>query len=134
MINVTEKIVNILTNDSQLNNIVPAKNIFVGPTDIVEEKQNGLFLPQINIHLISEISRTVPSNTRDVIYQIDIWTRNNQLELDTIYERVLDLLNYLNTDYNTSHIFWQRLSSSDDLYESDRRIWHRAVRFTVWAQ
>ena len=125
--------ISILTNDTTLNAIIPATNIFTGAVDVATEQQASLLLPQINIHVVSESQRTVPKFARDTVIQVDIWSRNNALEVETVYERILTLLSYQTIDEGTAHIFWQRLGSGIDMYESDRRIWHKVMSFTVWS-
>ena len=132
MLELIQEIISILTTDATLNAIVPATQIFTGPVDDATEKQAELLLPQINVHVISEAQRTVPKNTRDTMIQIDIWSRNNLLETITIYERILTLLQYQTADKSTSHIFWDRLGSAVDQYESDRRIFHRSMTLQCW--
>ncbi len=134
MTNVTIKILNTLTADSTLTAIVPAASITVGPVDITQETQAQLMMPSINIFQVSEVGQTVPKDVRQTVLQIDIWSRNSQLELETIYERVVTLLNYLSGDQSSSHIFWTRLDNAPDLYEADRRIWHRPASFRIWEQ
>ena len=133
MLNTLIKMVNVLKADATLTAIVPATQMFVGPVDVTEEAQSSLLLPQINLTMIGESSRTVPP-VRDTRIQLDIWTRNSQLELETIYERIVTLLNYVIADQGSTHIYWQRLESAVDQYEGDRRVWHRACDFTVWNQ
>lgn len=132
MLEILEFFITTLTTDATLNAIVPATSVFSGAVDVITEKQAELLLPQLNVHIVSEASRTVPLNARDTVVQIDIWSRNNYLETITISERILTLLNYATIDKNTAHIFWERLGSTVDQYESDRRIWHRSLTFTVW--
>jgi hypothetical protein len=134
MLNVSKKIISLLKADSSLTTIVSASNMFVGPTDIVEEKMSELYMPQINVQQIGETSRTVPSGVRDTILQLDVWSMNSQLEVENISEIIIPLLNYEITDESTSHIYWLRMSGNADQYETDRRIWHRAIRFNVWCQ
>jgi len=134
MTNLFVKIVNILTTDPTLTVIVPATNILVGPVDIAQEQVASLTLPQINLHQITELTNLVPKNTRETSFQLDIWSRDSQLEVENIYERILTLLNYLTTDQGGNHIFYERSSGSVDMYETDRRIWHRATTFEVWVQ
>lgn len=119
--------------DSTLTAIVPATSILVGPVDITMEKQAGLLYPQINLHAVSEVQRSNPLNTRDTQIQLDIWSRNSQLELENIYEEVVTALGYLTVNQGTSHIFWSRLGGAIDDYEADRRIWHRACTFVFWS-
>lgn len=127
-----QKLVYILTHDATLNAIVPTKNIFVGDFDAIVETQSTLTYPAITMFMVSESFRTVPV-VRDTMVQLDIWSFNSQTELNTIYERVATLLNFYSGNQSNAHIFWDKISSSQDLHESDRRIWRRAVTLTVWS-
>lgn len=122
-----------LTGDSTLTALVPASNIFVGPVDIAFEKQDDLLYPSIVLSQISEVVRTVPLYARDTQVQIDLYTRNSQLELENIYERVLQLLDYQSGNQSTAHVFWQRLGGAVDVFETDRRFWRRTCTFVVWS-
>lgn len=133
MLEILQNMVSVLKTDGTLTAIVPADNIMVGPIDITVETQTGLIMPQINLHTVSEVSRSVPIQTRDTQIQIDIWSRTGQLEIENIYERVITLLNYQSPIQGTAKLFWERLGSAVDLYESDRRIWHRAITYVVWS-
>lgn len=128
------KIVSVLKADSTLTAMVPSNNIMVGPVDVLEENQTQLVMPQINLYLVSEMSNTVPLSTRETTFQLDIWSRISQLEVENIYEQVLSDLNYLTTDNNGTHIFWQRLNSAVDNYQTDRRIFHKSCTFMAWVQ
>lgn len=132
MLQIFEKFIALLTASSAVTTIV-GNNIFTGPVDITMEKQNSLLYPQILLSLVSESVHTVPLNTRDTMVQLDIYSRNSQLEVENIYEAVLTALNYQSGDQNTAHIFWQRLGGAIDLFESDRRYWRRSCTFQVWA-
>ena len=135
MLEILQNIITILTTDSILNAIVPVTNIFTGPVDVVNEQQLTLLYPQIQLHVLSESINAVPSNTRSTQLQISIFSRNNQLETINIYERLVTLLNY-NSSQNpgTYDIFWEKVGGCSDQFESDRRIWHRAVTVDCWAQ
>jgi hypothetical protein len=133
MLEIFESFISILTGDSTLLQTVKVSNILTGPVDILQEQQSTLLAPAIILSQVSEVMRSVPLNTRDTMVQLDIYSRNSQLELETIYERVLLLLNYDSGNQNTAHIFWQKLSGAVDQFESDRRIWHRSCTFTCWA-
>lgn len=134
MLNVMSNTVTDLKADGVLTAIVPANNINVGPVDIVQETQTGLMMPMITLHLVSEVSNTVPLATRETYFQLDIWSRTSQLEVEQIYERVLTILNFQTQDNSGTHIYWQRMSSAVDQYESDRRIFHRSCTFMAWVQ
>lgn len=131
---ILEYVIQLLTTNGTLTAIVPANQIFSGPVDIATEIQSELLLPQINIHIISENVRTVPLNTRDTVLQIDIWSRNSYLETVQISEQILSLLNYNSPVEGAAKIFWNRLGSTVDMYESDRRIFHRVLSFQFWSQ
>ena len=132
MLELLEKIIAVLTADTALTAIVPSTQILTGPVDIVMETQRQLIYPQINIHSVSEVQRSNPLATRDTQIQLDIWSRDSQLQLEHIYEEVINALSYMTTNQSTAHIFWSRLGGAIDDYESDRRIWHRACTFVFW--
>lgn len=132
MLEVFQKFVSLLTNDPTLNDLVPPTSIYTGPVDIVVEKQDTLPYPVIVLSQASEVSRSVPPS-RDTMVQLDIWSRNDQLELENIYEQIIEILNYQINNQGTAHIFWQRLGSAVDLNERDRRLWHRSCTFMVWS-
>lgn len=133
MLEIFQKFISILTADATLLTLVPKKNILTGPADIIQEKEANLLEPSIILSQVSEAVRTVPSNTRDTQVQLDILSRNSQMELENIYERVNELLNYVSGNQSTAHIFWQRLGGAVDLFETDRRVWRRSLTFTVWS-
>jgi hypothetical protein len=132
MIQLLENFITLLTRDSILTAIVPATQIFTGPVDITEEKQSGLQLPQINIHIISESQRTVPLGCRDTMVQIDIWSRNSFIETIYIYERIINILSYQTSNEGPMHIYWDKVGGMADQYESDRRIFHRSMTMQCW--
>lgn len=93
-------------------------------------------LPCITVFQLDEQSKTVPFREREGLIQIDIWGNISQLQIENISERVLDLLNFAQyqSGYSTSLLRWGREESSIDLFETDRRIWHRAIRWRWWAK
>src|SRR5581483_8614950 len=133
MINICNKIISVLINDATLTAVVPAANITVGPVDIVQQTQASLLMPQINLRPISEVVRTVPLNTKDTRIQIDIWSRNSEMEAQTIYERLLTLLDFISYDQGTTHVYWQRLGGLSSTYETDVRLWHYSADFIFWS-
>ena len=139
LLDIEQWIVNILTSDSQLVSLLSAaglngkNNILFGNVDVPVETQQDLIYPQVNIHLVSESVRTVPLGAMDIRLQIDIFSRNDQIEVENIYSRILQLLNFTDTSYGTTKLFWCRLSEATDMYETSARIWHRSFDFTFWA-
>lgn len=119
--------------DSTLTAIVPAANIYTGPVDVLVEDQTTLHMPSIIVSVVSEMQRTVPQGARDTTVQIDIWSRNSQLEVENIYEEIINLLSFQIANQSTAHIFWDRLGGATDMFEEDRRIWHKATTFTFWS-
>lgn len=132
MLEILENLISILTGDTTLTAIVPTNNILTGQIDIITESNSALLYPMLNLSIVSEVSRTVPLNTRDTVVQIDIFSNNSMLEILSIYERVVFLLNYYSGDKGSAHIFWQRLGGVSDQFESDRGLWHRAISYNVW--
>lgn len=133
MLEIFQKIITILTGDSTLIALCPKANIFTGSADIIQEQQKTLLSPAIILSQVSEIVRTVPLNVRDTQVQLDIWSRNSQLEVEKIYEQVLLLLNFITGEQSTAHIFWGGLDGAVDLFETDRRVWHRSCTFKIWS-
>ena len=133
MLELLEKIVSTLIAAAPVGGVVPSTSIFTGPVDLVFETQGELLYPMITIHVVSEVQRSNPLNTRDTQIQIDILSRNSQLELENVYEGLISALSYLSGNQSTAHIFWSRLGGAVDDYEADRRIWHRACSFVFWS-
>lgn len=140
MLEVLQKIIaSLLTNatlvallTTKKSNGTSSVNLFTGAVDVAMEKQADLLYPSVVVSVISEVSRTVPTGARDGQVQISIFSRNSQLEVENIYEQILTTLNYLSGNQSTAHIFWERLDGAVDLFEADRRVWHRALTLRVW--
>lgn len=131
MTEILQKIVSVLVAAAPIG-AVASTNIYTGPGDFIFETQSELVYPLINIHVVSEVQQSNPLNTRETQIQLDIFSRNSQLELQNAYEAVIAALKYLTVDQSTAHIFWSRLDGAVDNYEADRRIWHRACTFRFW--
>lgn len=135
MVEILIGLIAILKADTTLTAIVPSKNILTGPVDILSQTntQQGLVLPAIVLSTVAESQRARPTYTRDTMIQIDIWSKNNQLEVETIYERIINSLNYLSFNQGTASIQWQILHDGRDIMETDRRIWHKALTIQTWS-
>lgn len=133
MLEILQWIIAQLQADTTLTAIVPVGNIYTGPVDVLVENQTELHMPMIVLSTVSEMQRTVPQGARDTHVQLDIWSRTSQLEIENIYEEIINLLSYQIANQGSAHIFWDRLEGSTDIFETDRRIWHRAVTFVVWS-
>jgi hypothetical protein len=133
MLEILKWIIAQMVADAALTAIVPVANIYTGPVDVLVETQDELHMPMIILSTISEVQRTVPQGARDTQIQIDIWSRVSQLEVENIYEEVIRLLSFQIANQDTAHIFWDRLAGSTDMFEEDRRIFHRSATFTFWS-
>jgi hypothetical protein len=135
MIEIDKKIAALLVNDATLTAIVPVENIFVGEVDVLAQysSNTGIILPAIVVTTSAESMRPVPSYCRDTQVVIDIYDNTSQIEVETIYERIIDVMSYLTYDKDTAHIFWQLLSGGVDVPESNRRIFHRSMTLQVWS-
>jgi hypothetical protein len=133
MIELFTKFITLLTTNVALIAIVPVANIFTGAVDVTMEKQIELLYPSIVLSQVSEVQRSVPQGARDTQIQIDIWSRNSQLEVENIYEAMITALSYQSGDSGSAHLFWDRLGGAVDQFESDRRVWHRATTWVIWS-
>jgi hypothetical protein len=122
-----------MTADTALTAIVDPTNMFTGPVDIVIESQPETTKPMIILSTISEKQRTIPPGARDTQIQIDLWSWNSQFEVEQIYEEIINLFSYNIADKNFTHIFWDRLEGAIDLFEDDRRVFHKACTVILWS-
>jgi hypothetical protein len=134
MLNLAISTINYLKNNSAVTSIVAPQAITTGPVDIVVEKQNQIIMPQIIVNDVSEVTNTVPLNTRESRVQISCWSRTSQLEALNIYEAVVQALDYQSNDTNSTHIFWQRVGGYSKSYDSRMRLWNVSADFLVWSQ
>lgn len=136
MLEVLQNITAQLTADPTLGALVPDNNITVGQVDIVSEHNTPteILFPSINIHTATESMRTVPSNVRDTMVQVDIWSNSSALEAQTIYEQIISILTYNQTDQGAAHIYWSRPSSAFEFYADNRRTWRIALTLAYWSQ
>lgn len=130
MLTIFENIINTIKDDTTIQSYVGAR-VYPEGVDISPE-----VLPMITVHHIGESVSTVPRNERVLTMQISIWSKLSEVEAIQISERIENLLNFqtFNTGYNTTIQRWQRMDASASLFESDRRIWHRALTFKIWAR
>ncbi len=135
MLEIDQNIIATLKADTTLTAVVPATNILTGPVDIVSltNTAKGLVLPAIVLWTVSEVQRSVPQYARDTLVQLDVYSKNSQLEVETIYERIVTDLGYVTTNQGTAHICWQILGGAHDVFDTERRIFHRVAEFNVWA-
>lgn len=137
MTDIIQYMLGLLINDSTLasllNTVVPIKTIYSGPVDIVKEAQSTLRFPLMTLTAVSESFRTVPQGARDSRVVIDVWSRNSELEIHKIYEKITSLLNFQQGNSNTSWIAWERGGGLASQYETDIRLWHWSWDVIVWS-
>ena len=129
MLRAKRLVIDTLKNDATIQGYV-VDRVYAAGIDIIPE-----ILPAITVQDVSESIRTVPLGKKDIIIQVDIWSITNQLEVDNIYERIQTLINFRQlADDGTNQVYWMREDSMVDLPESERRIWHKAIRYRTWAK
>lgn len=133
MLQILQWMISQMIADTTLTAIVPVDNIFTGAPDVLIETQPELRMPMIVLSTISETQRTVPQGARDTQIQVDIWSRVSQLEIEQVYEEIVNLFSFQIADQDTAHIFWERISGATDTFEEDRRIFHRSATITFWS-
>jgi hypothetical protein len=130
MIVILQNTINTLLNDTVINAFV-GDRIYPEGVDIFPE--TTLF-PLITVNMVGEAILTNPKYEKSVQIQVNIWSRLSELEKEQITERVQQLLDYqqFNQGVNSAILRWQRQDAGVDLFESDRRIWHKALTFRCW--
>jgi len=139
MLQILQYVITTLKNDATLQTYLGTSPTRVFPQGVDISPEN---LPCITVFNVSEITHTTERNERDGTIQIDIWvnagtaTLSPQLLSETIAERVLILLNFAQyqSGYGNSLLRWSREDMMVDQFESDRRIYHKVIRWKWWAR
>jgi len=123
-------IVDKLLADPTLQGFI-GNRVFPQGVDITPEVQ----FPLITFFMVGETTATNPKGVKENHFTIDIWSNSSHLETVKISDRVVEVLNFkqFNSGYEGKILRWSREDSGSDLFESDRRIWHRSLRFIFWA-
>jgi len=137
MIAQLQNIVSVLSTDSTLAGLmsttVPNKAIYVGDVDIVREQQKTFQYPLLVLHTISDSFERLPLGARETVIQLDVYSRNNEMEAINIYEEIGNVLSYSNATQGGTMIWWQRVTDGHDQSETEMRIWHIPVTLKVWS-
>jgi len=126
MIELKKYVYNLLTGDSTLQGLVT--NIYPSGVDAIES------YPAVTIETSSSKTSTYPTKLRIVDLKLSIWSNNNMEEVENIYQRMWELLNYVQANTPMSDkIFWSLETNATDSIDNDRRIWskHFFVKFWV---
>ena len=138
MLNVQLNVLSVLKNDATLaslmNTLTPNLHIYMGARDIVIEKQSDIQYPAIIITVVSESDIRIPIHGHESRLQIDVWSRNSELEAVKIYDQIRALLSYQNnTTSNSTTIWWSRIDSASEDYNSEMVLWRYKIDVFVWS-
>lgn len=127
---ISQLIIDTIKSDSAMQSLIGSA-VYPYNIDISPDK-----MPAITLLNVSGGWRTCPKNMKDMTIQLDIWSRNNQTEVENIYERLSTILNYINGTTSSGTIYWWiREENQIDIPEQDdRSLWHKSVRYQVWAK
>ena len=130
-------IVSTLTGNATLaglmNTSIPNKAIYTGDVDVVREQQTTFQYPLLVIHTIADSFERLPLNARETVLQIDIYSRNDELEAVNIYEEIGNILVYENSVQGGTKIWWQRVTDGHDQSEEGMRIFHIPITLKIWS-
>lgn len=126
---IKQLVIDILKNDANMSGLI--NGVYPASADVSPEN-----MPCIVVLDVGGSTRTNPRNSRDILLQFSIFSKTNQTEVETIYERLLIVINFINgKTADGTNYWWMREESQADVLESgDRRIWHKAVTFVGWAR
>jgi len=89
--------------------------------------------PCITYEEVGSPARVIPQNSEDMVLEFHIFSRTSRQNVEDIYTRLNNLLNYYYTS-SPNNIFWIRRTLATDLLESDRQLHHKVVRFHIWGR
>lgn len=122
-----KKVLTILEADNTLDTLLSATvsdpKIYPAITNDFEN------FPCIAYQVIDAQFRGVPRNTQDTTIQFDIYSKTSKQNVEDIYTRLNDLLNYYqDTDPLVVYIVQ---SMETDNNPTDRSLWHKVVRYQM---
>lgn len=126
----TKQLVSVLQSDSSLQTLLGGtasdKKIHPRYNNAVEEYD------AIYYSVVDSFENTVPQETQESIYQLEIWTKSKS-NLEAITTRVKDLLRYYTN--STPRIFWSVKVNEVDLdQETDRQVFFKVLRLRIWSK
>lgn len=129
MLEILTKFVSVLQADSTLQTLLGGTS----PDKKIYPMLNNKFeaFPCITYEEISSPQNTVPANTQTTTIIIKTFAKNNKKQAEQINARVKTLFNYYHTQ--TPRLFWVRKSDEFDNNESDRLVFCKVLRYTVWS-
>lgn len=142
MINLRQWLVSMVTSDTTLQTLLRNNtaskavtySVFPIGTDIQPEAFPALTFMDAGITLLS-----VPKGMHVGNFQVDIFSIKNELEIETIYERLVQLINYQHSRITTSlfpngTLYWIRETVVKDTISTgtSRRLWRKTINYKVW--
>ncbi len=134
MLNVKSWLVNLIKTDTALQAYLKGKdgnvNVFPRDVDLQPEQFPCITYSDAGVTLLS-----APRGMHVGILQLDIWSTNSALEVENIYERLGQLLNYRDstTQSLSGILWWFREERAMDMHTPSRRLWHKVVDYKFWA-
>jgi len=132
MLKFKEYFVNRVLGDPTLKAMIQNGNVYnVFPTDIDIQPES---FPTITFKDAGFAVLSAPQGMHIGIFQVDIWSIKNALEVENIYTRLAQLFNFRDSlkDTLTGTLWWMRENGERDMHTPGRRIWHKVVDFKVW--
>ncbi len=140
MINLKEWIVSVITTNTTLQNMLsigntgnPPYNVYPAGVDIQPENFPAITFQDAGLGLLN-----LPTGMHTGRFQLDVWSKLNQLEVDTIYTILARLVNYQHTRIATTvfpsgTLWWIKEEMATDTPETGRRLWRKIISYHVWA-
>ena len=135
MVDFKTYIVNTIKNDATMQSYLSDGNgninIFPVDVDIQPESFPCIIYQDAGISVISR-----PQGMHIGNFQMDIYSINNALEVETIYSRLAQLFNFKDSTTqsipNSGILWWLREDMVRDTHDGERRIWRKMVSYKLW--
>ena len=123
-----------IVNDTQMQTLLnaTASTMPVYPTDV--DIQPEVFPANTYKDAgVTVLSR--PQGMHVGIIQLDLWSTTSAIEVETIYERLGQLLNFKDstTQSFSGALWWIRENGVRDQHTPSRRLWNKQVDLKFWA-
>ncbi len=103
-----------------------------GDTHIYPASSNQFeTFPCITYEEVVSETLNIPHNGEMTTVEFHIFARTSRVDLENIYTRLNNLLNYY---YSTTNIFWVRKIMGMNMAETDRQLFHKVTRYKIWGR
>ena|SRR5260221_506443 len=135
MLDLKTYIVNVLMADSVLQTYLKDQNgnmnIFPQDVDLQPEQFPCIIFMDSGLSVMSR-----PQGMHVGGFQLDILSTLDDLQVEQIYTRVAQLLNFKDsttqTIPNNGILWWMREQNTRDFHETGRRLWRKAIVLKIW--